>query len=47
MKKSKLKLAIRKAMTHYYKTGMTNTAKNVENSIFKAIDKEYKNKHKK
>lgn len=45
MKKSKLKLAIREAMLNYYKSGMTNTAKNVEDFLFKVIDKEYKKKH--
>lgn len=47
MKKSTLKLAIRKAMIHYYKGGMTNTAKNVEESICKSIDRAYKLKHRK
>lgn len=44
MKKSKLKFAIKKALSPYYKSGLTNTAANVRDNLFKEIDKAYKQK---
>lgn len=46
MKKSKIKLAIKKAMANYYAKGLTMTAYNVQAEIFGAVDREYKKKHK-
>jgi len=45
MKKSKLKLAVKNAMKHYYKLGLTHTASNVRKDIMDAIDKAYKSQH--
>lgn len=41
-KKSKIKLAIKKAMSHYYKSGFTNTASRVKKDIWLAVDKAFK-----
>ena len=46
MKKIQLKFAVKQAMRHYYKTGMTNTAASVLTEINKSIDLAYKKKHK-
>lgn len=43
-KKSNIKIAVKKAMLHYYKVGMTNTANNVYKDIITAIDKAFKPK---
>ena len=43
-KKSKIKLAVNKAMKHYYKSGLTNTAGAVRKEILKEIDKVFKEK---
>lgn len=47
MKKSRLLLAVKKAMKPYYKIGLTNTASQVRDSIVKEINKAYLEKHKK
>lgn len=49
MKKSKLKLAVRKAVTYHYAylKGFTNTAATLIKEINAEIDKEYNKKHKK
>lgn len=47
MKKSKLKLAVKKAISkHYLNMGFTMTAYKLLNDIEIAIDKEYNKKHK-
>lgn len=47
MKKSKLKLAVRKAIKFYYEDkGLTATASKLMECIFKNIDKEYLKLHK-
>lgn len=44
MKKSRLKMAVKNALNIYYKSGLTNTANNVQTEILKAIDKAYEKK---
>lgn len=46
MRKSELKQAVKNAIKIYYKSGLTNTAYTVQQSILIAIDKAYKQKHK-
>lgn len=41
MKKSKIKFAIKKSISEYYKSGLTRTASAVKEDILKAIDKLY------
>lgn len=43
-KKSNIKIAVKRAMKNYYKSGMTNTAHRVFTEINQAIDKAFKQK---